>query len=172
MTGRLAGRAEAAGLTVLAEARWADDQVPAPIPGFVISEFSPRIAAVAETCLRSAHGDAPVEPDRGERTAVVVASVNGDVAIAAAVAEAVDTGRRVSPLLFFQSVPNAVAGHIAARWGLAGPVVCTSPSADPLDDVVELAGLLFDDGDAEEALLVLSGSDDGPAMAALVRGSH
>jgi hypothetical protein len=172
MSGGLAGRAEAAGLTELAEARWPDGQVPAPIPGFVISEFSPRIAAVAETCLRSAHGHAPVGPDRGERTAVVLASVDGDTAIAAAVAEAVDTGRRVSPLLFFQSVPNAVAGHIAARWGLAGPVVCTSPCADPFDDVVELAGLLFDGGDADEALLVLSGSGDEPAVAALVRDSH
>jgi hypothetical protein len=51
-------------------------------------------------------------------------------------------------------------------------VVCTSPCADPFDDVVELAGLLFDGGDADEALLVLSGSGDEPAVAALVRDSH
>ena len=40
-------------------------------------------------------------------------------------------GDRVGPLLFFQSVPNAVAGHVAARWGLTGPVVCLSGRRRP-----------------------------------------
>ena len=40
----------------------------------------------------------------------------GDVTTATRVAAAVDAGQRASPLLFFQSVPNAVAGYLAARW--------------------------------------------------------
>jgi hypothetical protein len=174
----LSGRAAAAGLKVLAEARWPAEAgaVLTPIPGFVVSSFSPLVSEVADRCLRDHHGDAPVDPAHGERTAIVVASVNGDVGTAFAVANAIDNGTRVYPLLFFQSVPNSIAGHIAAKWGLAGPVVCTSPSGDPIDDLLDSAALLFDDGAATNALLVLadSGLDDttdGTAVAALVTPS-
>jgi 3-oxoacyl-(acyl-carrier-protein) synthase len=68
------------------------------------------------------------------------------------VAHAVDSGGRVGPLLFFQSVPNAVAGYIAARWGLTGPVVCVASAEAGMD----VAAALIEDGDAEEALVVLA----------------
>jgi 3-oxoacyl-(acyl-carrier-protein) synthase len=71
----------------------------------------------------------------------------------------VDTGARVGPLLFFQSVPNAIAGYVAAREGLTGPVVCTSPqpgtAAETLAEALAEAELLIADGDADEALVVL-----------------
>ncbi|MGQ0840031.1 hypothetical protein [Actinokineospora sp.] len=161
MIGDLTDRAGTAGLTLLAAARWPETEAPTPIPGFVVSTFSPLVAAVADRCLRTYFGDPPADPAHGGRTAVVVSSVDGDVATAAAVAKAVDNGSRVSALLFYQSVPNSVAGHIAAKWGLAGPLVCTSPTADALDDMFDLAALLFDDGDAAHALLVLAGSGTG-----------
>jgi hypothetical protein len=127
----------------------------APLPGFVDSTFGPLVAQAADGCLRRAHGTAPAAASRGERTAVVVVSARGDLGTAAAIADAVDHGRRVMPLLFFQSVPNAVAGRVAAAWGLRGPVVCTSPVGDPLADALDLADLLVSDGDADEVLLVL-----------------
>jgi 3-oxoacyl-(acyl-carrier-protein) synthase len=68
----------------------------------------------------------------------------------------VDAGRRIVPLLFFQSVPNSAAGHVAARWGLCGPVVCVSPAADPAGEGRAVARLLIDDGDADEALIILA----------------
>jgi hypothetical protein len=82
--------------------------------------------------------------------AVVLATAAGDVTSAVHVARAVDAGQRVRPLLFFQSVPNAVAGYVAARWRLCGPVVCV---ADPAV-AVDIATALIEDGDTDRALVV------------------
>ena len=144
------------GPVVLARAEWpaALDDVLTPIAGFVVSPFNPLVAEVAERCLRVRYGAPPAEVASGRRTGVVLASVRGDVATAAAVAEAVRTGRRVPPLLFFQSNPNAVVGHVTARWGLSGPVVCISPTGDALTDGLAVAELVIADGDADEVLVV------------------
>lgn len=150
------------GLTVLARAEWPerdDDPSPRPIAGFILSSFGPLVAEVAERCLARAHRQPPVDPARGERTALVIVSGSGDAGSAAAVASAVDKGERVAPLLFFQAVPNAVAGHVAARWGLGGPVVCLAADGDPLREGLDAAALLIDDGDADEALVVLAEQD-------------
>lgn len=152
---------------VLASACWPEsesDTRPPPLAGFIASSFSPLVAAVADRCLSRHFGAAPVDPATGERTAVVIVSVDGDVATGAAVAAAVDGGDRMSPLLFFQSVPNAAAGRVASRWGLAGPVVCLSPPGDETAGAeaarLQYAGLqyaaeLIGDGDADRVLLLL-----------------
>ncbi|MFC1415657.1 hypothetical protein [Streptacidiphilus cavernicola] len=147
-----AARAAAAGLRVLAVAAWpesAADRQPPQIAGFVLSSFSPLAAEAARRCL--SRGPAP-EPDPGEPpvTAVVMVSPLGDLTGAVHVAEAVDGGGRVGPLLFFQAVPNAVAGHIAALWRLTGPVV----SVGDTDGGLAVAELLLADGDADQALLI------------------
>jgi hypothetical protein len=168
-------------LVVLARSQW-----PAPplaalpaVPGFVVSSFSPLAAHLAELCLLQYFGRPPADPVRGRQTAVVLASTTGDVATAAAVARAVDEGRPVPPLLFFQSNPNAVVGHIAARWGLAGPVTCTIPAQRGLTDAMDSAALLIAGGEAEAALVILAdlglpGGDDetpsGDSGAALLIG--
>jgi hypothetical protein len=139
-------------LTVLARACWDGTTEPPALPGFVVSSFSPLVATVAEECLTKAFGQPPAD---SPRTAVLLVSGTGDVVTAVTVAAAVDAGKRVGPLLFFQSVPNAVAGHIAARWGLTGPVVCLSPvGEDPMAEGLALAALLIEDSDAERALVV------------------
>ena len=93
----------------------------------------------------------------------------GDVASAVHVASAVDSGARLGPLLFYQSVPNAVAGYVATRWRLTGPVVCTSPAADELTEGLAVARLLIDDGDCDEALVVVPrGEGPDSALAVLV----
>jgi hypothetical protein len=145
-------------LTTLARAQWpAGDEGELPaVAGFINSDFSPLAAAVAERCLRDFFGAPPADQARGERMAIVLTSGTGDLATAAAVADAVQAGRRVPPLLFFQSNPNAVAGYIAARWGLAGPVVCTMPTGDVLADAIESAGLLIESGDAAAALVIVA----------------
>jgi 3-oxoacyl-(acyl-carrier-protein) synthase len=150
----MAERAATAGLAVRAAAAWPElpsDGAPQALPGFVESSFSPLVAAVAERCLRRAYGEQPPAAARAERTAIVLLSRLGDVTTATRLAEAVDGGTRVAPLLFFQAVPNAVAGYVAARWGLAGPVVCLGHA----DDGLEAVRLLLDDGDADEALVVM-----------------
>ncbi|WP_371687548.1 beta-ketoacyl synthase chain length factor [Micromonospora sp. KC721] len=136
---------------VLAEARWPEpgDGSPPPLPGFVHSSFAPLVAAVAGRCLRRR------TPPAGSRCAVVLVSAAGDRPSADHVRATVAAGGRIGPLFFFQSVPNSVAGHVAARWGLDGPVVCLSPTGNPRADAVAEAELLLHDGDADVALLVL-----------------
>lgn len=167
-------------MVVLARAQWPDDtdaELPT-VAGFIESSFSPLVAAVAERCLSSYFGDPPAPSTLGERTAIALATSTGDLATAAAVASAVQAGRRVPPLLFYQSNPNAVAGYVAARWGLAGPVVCTMPgSAAPggappgiAADVSEgdLTARALAEAHASAALLI----EDGAADAALVIGAN
>jgi hypothetical protein len=168
----VAALAAAAGLVSLATARWPKhdgDGPPAPLAGFVGSSFSPMVAEVAERCLRQYYRQPPVDRASGDRTAVVIVSASGDLASAVAVAQAVDSDSRVAPLLFFQAVPNAVAGHVAARWGLAGPVVCLGPTDDQLADGLAVAALTIGDGDADDALVVWAeqASTDGEGDRAL-----
>lgn len=125
----------------------------AGVPGFVHSDFAPVVVAVAERCLRRGYGPAGVPA--GVRTGIVLVSASGDLASARHVRATVEAGGRIGPLFFFQSVPNSVAGHLAARWDLRGPVVCLSPTGDPYADGVAEADLLRDDGDADEVLLIL-----------------
>jgi hypothetical protein len=168
-------RAGAAEPTPVAEARWPvpdGPPEPPPVPGFVVSTFAPLVAHVAGECLGRAYG----EHDRagGGRTAIVLLSVGGDRQTTAAVTAAVAAGRRVPPLLFFQSVPNAVAGAVAARWGLTGPVVCVGPLGDPDSDARELARSILRDGDADEVLTVQveqaePGRPDDPGDRAVAR---
>lgn len=161
-----------------AEARWPvseEDSVPA-LAGFVMSDFSPLAAEVARRCLEQV----TVSP----RTAVIIVSATGDLETAAAIAKAVDAGQRPGPLLFYQAVPNAIAGYLAARYGLTGPVVCLGPqglrSTDGPDGAglaegLALASLIVRDGDADEALIIsieqkmVTGEKDR-ATAQLVKG--
>ncbi|WP_117212073.1 hypothetical protein [Allorhizocola rhizosphaerae] len=140
-------------MNVLAEAQVSSqDSVPA-LAGFIASSFSPLVAEVARRCLSG------VTPNPA--TAIVIVSPDGDVETARAAA----SGGRVSPLLFFQAVPNAIAGYIAAKWDLRGPVVCLEEPG--IEGGVEVARIIIRDGDADEALVVFVG--DG-ARAVLVRG--
>ncbi|MGV9269033.1 beta-ketoacyl synthase chain length factor [Kitasatospora sp. NPDC003701] len=152
------------GSAVRAVASWpepGDDGAPAMPAGFIASTFPALVATVADRCLRRGYGE-PAEPAGERPTAVVLVSEYGDQGTAEAVAAAVDGGGRLQPLLFFQSVPNAVLGWVAARWDLVGPVVCVSPGADPAHQGRELADLLIEDGDADEVLLLLVEQAAGP----------
>lgn len=162
---------------LLAQARWPIDGDPGELPqiaGFVESAFSPLIASVADLCLSGFYGAPPARPEEGERTAIVLASVTGDLPTAVAVATAVRTSRRVPPLLFYQSNPNAVAGYVAARWGLSGPVVCTMPGRPELGSAMDAssralaearaaADILISDGEADAALVVAANAYLGGA---------
>ncbi|MFF3216013.1 hypothetical protein ACFYYB_36050 [Streptomyces sp. NPDC002886] len=173
----------AAAVEVLAAGVWpapGDPELPVPLAGFAVSSFSPMASAAADRCLEQVHGAPGAEPAgpgtrelvrRAGRTAIVLASRGGDLETHTATAVAVDAGRPAAPLLFFQSVPNAVVGHIAKRWGLAGPVICFSPdaaTADPLGEALDVTRFLVAGGDADEALLLLveqAGADGAPASA-------
>ncbi|MFF1873294.1 hypothetical protein [Streptomyces sp. CB03911] len=157
------------GLRILAEGRWPGPEARdgsgrtapvalPPLPGFTASSFNPLVAETAERCLRAHFGPADA-PDRApSRTALLLASEGGDHATARAIDAAAASGRRVPPLLFFQSNPNAVLGLVAARWKLTGPVVAVSPlgtvPGEVPPDALELAALLLADGDADQVLVI------------------
>jgi hypothetical protein len=160
----LQAAAAKAGLAVLSSASWPEANADAEVPvlaGFIESNFSPLLAEVAGRTLSRR----PRQRTAGTITAIVVVTALGDVTSATRVAAAVDAGKRVSPLLFFQSVPNAVAGYLAAHWHLTGPVVCVSGMSAGLD----VAALLIDDADADEALVARV--DLAVAMGDLDRGA-
>ena len=150
----LAARAARGGLAVLAASAWpesADDVAAPPLAGFVSSSFSPVAAEVARRCLQRRpirHPDA--DSAVGTNTGLIVVSALGDIDSARRVARAVDSGGRLAPLMFFQCVPNAVAGYIATRWRLTGPVACLGGERAALD----AAALLLEDGDADEVLVI------------------
>jgi Beta-ketoacyl synthase, N-terminal domain len=186
--------AEAAGLRVLAAGRWpgyAEPNPPLPgVPGFIVSSFSPMVVEAARRALSSLDQQETRGLDQQEAggldqqeaggldhqvtptTAIVIVSAFGDLVSARAVAAAVDAGTRVGPLMFFQSVPNAVAGHVAKQWGLTGPVVAISPADDALAagaiEGIEVARLLIADGDADRALVVFVEQQPDRALALLV----
>ncbi|WP_405021010.1 hypothetical protein OHV05_33130 [Kitasatospora sp. NBC_00070] len=150
------------GLRLLAHGRWpepGDTELPR-LPGFTDSPFNPLVVAAADRCLHAWGGELP------GRTGLLLASLSGDLGTARAINEAAGSSRRVPPLLFFQSNPNAVLGHLAARWHLTGPVVATSPPAaapgEVPPDAFELASLLLADDDADQ-LLVIAAEQAGPA---------
>jgi hypothetical protein len=141
-------------LVVLAEAYWpeqGDDVAAGPpgLPGFVLSAFNPLVAVVADRCLQHHKPTAA--------TAIVIEG-SGDQVSAEHVRQAVAEGKRVGPLFFFQSVPNSVAGQIAAKWNLRGPVVCVT------DGGLDEAALLIGDGDADQVLIVQIKNDQAVAQ--------
>ncbi len=173
-------------VTVLARAAWPESDVdtePPELAMFVRSSFSLLVAEVAARCLRRHYGAPPADRASGDRTAVVLLSVAGDDVTTAEVAAAVDGGVRLTPMLFFQSVPNAAVGHVAATWGLAGPVVCLSPPGDPAagpsslaDTALDYAAELIGDGDADHVLVLVveqaeASGDRDRAAAMLVTGT-
>jgi hypothetical protein len=150
---------------ILSEYRWPtgqDQQLPA-LPGYVLSSFSPLVAAVADGCLTEHYAQPSGSAASRQRTAVLLVSRGNDLVSADHVRDNVASGRRVGPLFFFQSAPNSVVGQVTAHWGLGGPVVCISPVGDPLADGMAEAALLLEDGDADEVLLILVEQGSGDA---------
>lgn len=142
---------------VLAEAHWPPPGAPTARPDqgrFLVSRFPPLVTAVAEDCLRARYGEPPAPPARGERTAVLLSSLRSDPATAHAVALALARGEPVAKPLLFQSAPTAALGQVAARWGLAGPMLSITPVGDRLTDGLTLAARLLTLGEAAEVLLV------------------
>ncbi|CAL9608162.1 hypothetical protein SUDANB121_05594 [Nocardiopsis dassonvillei] len=141
----------------IAAARWpeeGDPDRPPPVPGFTVTRLAPLVIRVAERCLNRAYPDGPPPPARALRTGLVLVSENGDTDNARSTARAVDARRRTSPLLFFQSVPNAALGHIAVAWGLGGPLVSTCPAGDPWAEAIDVAAGVIRSGDADDMLVI------------------
>lgn len=119
-----------------------------PVAGFAESPFVRLVSHVGGTSL-----DRDRPPD-GSKVALVLASVAGDVATASRASRAVASGGAPSPLLFYQSVPTAVLGHLSIRYGLTGPILCLSGGLELVRDALEDAGDLLATAQVDRVLLV------------------
>lgn len=116
--------------------------VPLPnLPGFVASPFINLVQHAQRRCLaQAARQYAP------DSTGVVLASVLGDTTTADRASQAVADYRTPQPLLFYQSIPLAVLGHVSVEFSLTGPLVCLAGGADLFADTMETAEMLLEDG--------------------------
>lgn len=151
------------GLVARSTARWPQEpphQDLRQVAGFAGSRMAPLVVRVAELCLTrglSEPESEPVSPAVQERrlnTGILLVTGRGDIENGVSVARAVDRRERVSPLAFFQSVPNSVLGHLTQRWGLGGPVLCTSPAADGREEALRVSAELIESGEAAEMLAI------------------
>ncbi|GAB1690771.1 hypothetical protein [Krasilnikovia sp. M28-CT-15] len=147
---------------------WLDAGCPAPsdghspleLPmtrGFIESRFISLVDHALTTCLTAA----PPDFD-GENTAVVLATILGDTTTADKASAAVGASRRPQPLLFYQSVPTSVLGHVSRQFGITGPLVCVSGGANLYQDAMETAELLFLDGHLRHLQMVYIDLGTGP----------
>ncbi|PPF56013.1 hypothetical protein C5C13_11770 [Clavibacter michiganensis] len=98
---------------------------------------------------------ADLSEDERAQTYVLLVTPNGDVETRAAVESAMESGRRLSPLLFVQSTPSSIVGRIANDWNIRGAITTVS-SGRRLDDpyVLEMADELLQ-SDRGTAVLVI-----------------
>lgn len=147
----------------------ADTPGPPPVTGFAFSPFGPLVAEAAARCLNTAPGGP--EAVAGPGTAVVLITTFGDTVTADAVTAALAEGRTPSPVLFFQSVPTSILGHITRVFRITGPMVCLSelPGAEGHGETT--ARLLLASGTTERVLLIevelAAGPRDSPVRARL-----
>ncbi|WP_305783544.1 beta-ketoacyl synthase chain length factor [Symbioplanes lichenis] len=118
------------------------------VPGFIESRFNPLVHRAMAACLGT------LDPASGSTTGVVLASVLGDTTTADRASVAVAAGRRPQPLLFYQSVPTSVLGHVSAAYGITGPMVCVSGTSGLYADAVETADLMLAEPEVSRVLLV------------------
>lgn len=124
------------------------------VPGFVTSRFSPLVAAAVDACLGGPDGDRDPVAGRGERTAIVLATMCGDTTTTDTATRRMVAGQVHSPLLFFQSVTTSVLGHLGRRYGITGPVGCVSDGAGLAAEALRLAEVVLDDPWLEQVLVV------------------
>lgn len=117
-----------------------------PVPGFIESQFNPLVHEVARRCLTAGGG----EPE----TAVVLASGLGDTTTSDVASQNVAKGSVHNPLLFFQSVPTSILGHVARQFGITGSLTCVSGGQTLAASALEMADMLLDQDDLHQVLVI------------------
>ncbi|MFE7761558.1 hypothetical protein [Streptomyces sp. NPDC057438] len=137
--------------------------IPLPrLPGFVESAFSPLAYEVTARCLTERPGDS-------SRTAVVLASLQGDTTTADLASRRVVSGRVHNPLLFMQATPNSVLGHLSREFGITGQMFSLSTLDDPVTELLAMADLLLEDPELDRVLVAAVELGGGARTAAVRR---
>jgi Beta-ketoacyl synthase, N-terminal domain len=117
-----------------------------PVPRFVESSF-PRLIAYAVDQVTAAL-------DEGGTTGFVLATAFGDVTTADVASRRLVGGQAHNPLLFYQSIPNSILGHLSKASHLTGPLCCLSAPAMLLTHALVTAELTLMEGAADRILIV------------------
>ncbi|MBV9024094.1 MAG: hypothetical protein JO362_09950 [Streptomycetaceae bacterium] len=124
------------------------DDTPLPkLSGFVESSFSPLAYEVSKECLTERPGD-------GSRTAVVLASLQGDTITEDLAGQRMVSGRVHNPLLFMQATANSVLGYLSREFQITGQMFSLSTLDDPVTELLAMADLLFEDPELERVLVL------------------
>ncbi|WP_236067308.1 hypothetical protein [Streptomyces brasiliscabiei] len=152
-----------------------DGDIPLPrLPGFVESAFSPLVYEVAARCLTErpdggTSRSSEAESGGGDRTAVALASLTGDTTTADLASRRVVAGRVHNPLLFMQATANSVLGHISREFGITGQMFSLSTLDDPVTELLAMAGLLLEDPELDQVLVLGVELGGGERVAAVHR---
>ncbi|WP_327031019.1 hypothetical protein OG989_16550 [Micromonospora sp. NBC_01740] len=122
------------------------------LPGFVESRFSPLVHEAAQLCLGkpgASHAD-----DWRESTAMLLVGTFGDAVTADTASTRLLAGLVHNPLLFYQSVPTSVLGHLAREYGITGEISCLSVDRDVCAPALAAAELILHDGDMRQVLVI------------------
>jgi 3-oxoacyl-(acyl-carrier-protein) synthase len=119
-----------------------------PVPGFIESQFSPLVKAVVDACVTEA-GGVP-----GERTGILLVTTFGDSTTTDTASRRQLAGQVHNPLLFYQSVPTSILGHVTREHRITGPICCISVLDSPISQALEMAAMMIADGDIEQVLLI------------------
>lgn len=145
---------------VVAAARVApgsDDTALPDVPGFVSSTFNPLVREAVRRCLGgpgTAGAPNPLVGPYADTTAIVLATVAGDSTTSDLASRRLVSGRVHNPLLFFQSVTTSILGHLTIEYGLTGPVSCIAADDGVSEAAWETAGLLLEDEDIDQVLVI------------------
>jgi 3-oxoacyl-[acyl-carrier-protein] synthase II len=153
---------------VIATARLEGTEDPPGVPGFIVSRFNPLVNEAVRRCLAEA-GDA-VDVS-GPGTALLLGSVFGDTTTSDTASAGLVAGDVRNPLLFYQSVPTTILGHVAREYGITGPIVCCSIRTDPAGTLRDLARLLLLEDEISRVLMIEVELAAGRRVAHLTEGS-
>ncbi|WP_405775474.1 ketosynthase [Streptomyces sp. NBC_01390] len=124
------------------------------ISGFAISRFGPLVHAAASACLGPADASDGHVGRFGARTAIVLATMYGDVVTVDTATQWTVAGKLSNPLMFFQSVSTSILSHLTRRYGIYGPLTCISAVPDPAGDALRVADALLDDPELHQVLVI------------------
>lgn len=123
-----------------------------PVRGFVRSEFNPLIYHAGRAAYEQAElATSGIPP---ERRGVLLGSLFGDAVTEQESWRDLLAGRKISPIMFPQSVPSAIVGYLARDLDIRGPMSCIgTASMGAYSMLLQAADWLFED-DADAVLLL------------------
>jgi len=128
--------------------QYCDDSLK-PLRGFVRSNFNP---LVYHSAVR-AYEKAQLEPLSAERKGILLGSLFTDAITEEESMKDLVQGKRLSPIMFPQSVPNAIVSVIAKQLEIHGPMSCVSVSRNSIFQLLDQASIWLDDDDVDVVLI-------------------